>query len=180
MVYQVGILKKTVALKHRDYTFLGLTQSLCPTCRRLVPAKIIAREGRVYFRKRCPEHGERDDFICSDVTRYDLTSTSLPAKLPQETFTTSEHGCPLDCGLCEQHEQHTCIGVIEITDGSTDYNTTRFRETVFMDLTKTAVNRLAFGEGHKLAPLGCCAVAVTPDWLRSEMMLDVFGVTEDN
>ena len=70
--------------------------------------------------------------------------------------------------------------VIEITDGSTDYNTTRFRETVFMDLTKTAVNRLAFGEGHELAPLGCCAVAVTPGWLRSEMMLDVFGVTEDN
>ena len=117
MVYQVGILKKTAALKHRDYTFLGLTQSLCPTCRRLVPAKIIARQGRVYFRKRCPEHGERDDFICGDVTRYDLTSTSLPAKLPQETFTTSQHGCPFDCGLCEQHEQHTCIGVIEITDG---------------------------------------------------------------
>ena len=104
------------AVKHRDYTFLGLTQSLCPDCRKLVSAKIIARDGRVYFRKRCPEHGERDDFICSDVTRYDLTATSLPAKLPQQTFAAVEHGCPFDCGLCEQHEQHTCIGVIEITD----------------------------------------------------------------
>ena len=70
--------------------------------------------------------------------------------------------------------------VVEITDGANDYNTTRFRETVFMDLTKTAVNRLAFGQGHELAPLGCCAVAVSPGWLRSEMMLDVFGVTEEN
>lgn len=105
------------AAKHRDYTFLGLTQSLCPECRRLVQAKIIARNGRVYFRKRCPEHGEREDFVCSDVTRYDLSSTSLPAKLPQQVFASEQHGCPFDCGLCEQHEQHTCIGVIEITDG---------------------------------------------------------------
>ncbi|MPY92290.1 MAG: SDR family NAD(P)-dependent oxidoreductase [Acidimicrobiia bacterium] len=70
--------------------------------------------------------------------------------------------------------------VVEVTDGTTEYNTPRFRETVFMDLTKTAVNRLAWGEGHELEPRGCCAVAVTPGWLRSEMMLDVFGVTEDS
>ncbi|MCC6511608.1 MAG: radical SAM protein [Pirellulaceae bacterium] len=105
-----------LATRHRDYTFLGLTQSLCPECRALVPAKIVSRAGRVYFRKRCPEHGEREDFICSDVSRYDLTATSLPAKLPKQTFVQSDKGCPFDCGLCEEHEQHTCIGVIEITD----------------------------------------------------------------
>lgn len=104
------------APKHRDYTFLGLTRSLCPECRQVVPAKIIARGQRVYFRKTCPEHGTREDFICSDVTRYDLTQTSLPAKLPQLTFAEPQHGCPYDCGLCSEHEQHTCIGVIEITD----------------------------------------------------------------
>ncbi len=104
------------ARHYRDYTFLGLTQSLCPECYQLVPAKIITRGQRVYFRKRCPEHGEREDFICSDVSRYDLTSTSLPAKLPRQMYAESQHGCPFDCGLCEQHEQHTCIGVIEITD----------------------------------------------------------------
>jgi len=102
--------------KHRDYTFLGMTQSLCPACRRIVPAKIISRGGRVYFRKTCPEHGQRDDFICSDVQRYDLVSTSLPAKLPKQFFAEPSQGCPLDCGLCTEHEQHTCIGVIEITD----------------------------------------------------------------
>jgi 7,8-dihydro-6-hydroxymethylpterin dimethyltransferase len=103
--------------KHRDYTFLGLTQSLCPDCRKVVPAKIVARGKRVYFRKQCPEHGTREDFICSDVARYDLVQTSLPAKLPKQTFVDSERGCPLDCGLCSEHEQHTCIAVIEISDG---------------------------------------------------------------
>ena len=82
----------------------------------MVPAKIVSRAGRVYFRKKCPTHGDREDFICSDVSRYDLTSTSLPAKLPRQVFAESDKGCPLDCGLCEEHEQHTCIGVIEITD----------------------------------------------------------------
>lgn len=104
-------------VRHRDYTFLGLTQSLCPECRGVVPAKIIAKGKRVYFRKTCPTHGQRDDFICSDVSRYDRTETSLPAKLPAHTFAETEHGCPYDCGLCSEHEQHTCIGVIEITDG---------------------------------------------------------------
>lgn len=70
--------------------------------------------------------------------------------------------------------------VVEITDGTTEFNTPRFRETVFMDLTKTAVNRLAWGEGHELEKVGGTAVAVTPGWLRSEMMLEVFGVREDN
>ncbi len=104
-------------VRHRDYTYLGLTQSLCPECRRVVPAKIIVRGKRVYFRKQCPEHGLREDFICSDYVRYDRVETSLPAKLPQQTSVEPLHGCPLDCGLCSEHEQHTCIAVLEITDG---------------------------------------------------------------
>jgi NAD(P)-dependent dehydrogenase (short-subunit alcohol dehydrogenase family) len=70
--------------------------------------------------------------------------------------------------------------VVEVTDGTTEFNTPRFRETVFMDVTKTAVNRLAWGEGHELESVGGCALAVSPGWLRSEMMLDVFGVTEED
>ncbi len=106
-----------LARRHRDYTFLGLTDSLCPECKSVVPAKIIARGKRVYFRKQCKTHGTREDFICSDLDRYDLVATSLPAKLPRRVFAKEQSGCPYDCGLCEQHEQHTCIGVIEITDG---------------------------------------------------------------
>lgn len=99
----------------RDYTFLGTTRSLCPVCRRLVDAKIITRQGRVYFRKRCPEHGLIEDFVCSDVAYYDRHDYSQPARLPQAFGTASDKGCPYDCGLCPEHEQHTCIALIEIT-----------------------------------------------------------------
>ena len=70
--------------------------------------------------------------------------------------------------------------VVEVTDGTTDYNASRYRISVFYDLAKVAVNRLAFSQGHELAPHGATAVAVTPGWLRSEMMLDNFGVSEAN
>src|SRR5206468_7194230 len=82
----------------RDYTFLGTTRSLCPQCRRLVDAKIIVREGRVYFRKRCPEHGVIEDFVCSDVTYYDRNELSQPARAPQAYGTRDDKGCPFDCG----------------------------------------------------------------------------------
>lgn len=67
---------------------------------------------------------------------------------------------------------------VEVTDGTRRYNEQNFRLSVFYDLAKTAVNRLAFAHGHELAPYGATAVAVTPGWLRSEMMLDNWGVTE--
>lgn len=70
--------------------------------------------------------------------------------------------------------------LVEITDGTTEFNATNYRISVFYDLAKTAVNRLAFSQGHELAPHGATAVAVTPGWLRSEMMLDNWSVTEDS
>jgi uncharacterized radical SAM superfamily Fe-S cluster-containing enzyme len=99
----------------RDYTFLGTTRSLCPACRRLLDAKIIVRAGRVYFRKRCPEHGLVEDLVCSDVAYYDRHEHSQPARLPRAFGTRADRGCPLDCGLCPEHEQHTCIALVEIT-----------------------------------------------------------------
>jgi len=68
----------------------------------------------------------------------------------------------------------------EVTDGTADYNASRYRISVFYDLAKAAVNRLAFSQGHELGPHGATAVAITPGWLRSEMMLDNFGVAEEN
>jgi len=100
----------------RDYNFLGTTQSLCPDCLELVPAKIIVRRGRVYFRKRCAIHGEREDFVCSDVDFYDRTEYTVPARLSAEYGIEPNKGCPYDCGLCTEHEQHTCIGLVELTD----------------------------------------------------------------
>ena len=99
----------------RDYTFLGTTRSPCPRCRRLVDAKIIIRCNRVYLRKQCPEHGTIDDFICSDVAYYDRHEYAQPARLPRVFGTRPDKGCPYDCGLCTEHEQHTCIALVEIT-----------------------------------------------------------------
>jgi NAD(P)-dependent dehydrogenase (short-subunit alcohol dehydrogenase family) len=70
--------------------------------------------------------------------------------------------------------------VVEMTDGTAEYNASHYRLSVFYDLAKTAVIRLAFSQGHELAPHGCAAVALTPGWLRSEMMLEHYGVTEEN
>ncbi|MBS1694946.1 MAG: SDR family oxidoreductase [Actinobacteria bacterium] len=70
--------------------------------------------------------------------------------------------------------------LVEITDGTGDYNAENYRLSVFYDLAKVAVNRLAFSQGHELAVYGATAVSVTPGWLRSEMMLDNYGVAEQN
>jgi NAD(P)-dependent dehydrogenase (short-subunit alcohol dehydrogenase family) len=70
--------------------------------------------------------------------------------------------------------------VVEMTDGTREYNDANYREPAFYDLAKSAVIRLAFAQSVELAEHGCAAVALTPGWLRSEMMLENFGVTEDN
>jgi NAD(P)-dependent dehydrogenase (short-subunit alcohol dehydrogenase family) len=69
--------------------------------------------------------------------------------------------------------------VVEMTDGTREYNDSRYRVNTFYDLAKNAVLRLAFAQAEELAPHGCTAVALTPGWLRSEMMLENYGVTEE-
>ncbi|MFE9931270.1 SDR family oxidoreductase [Streptomyces sp. NPDC005533] len=70
--------------------------------------------------------------------------------------------------------------VVEMTDGTAEYNASHYRVSFFYDIAKSAVLRMAFALGHELGPRGATAVALTPGWLRSEMMLDNFGVTEEN
>jgi NAD(P)-dependent dehydrogenase (short-subunit alcohol dehydrogenase family) len=108
------------------------------------------------------------------IWRHDLEAGLRILRLAVDThLITSHHLLPLlidrPGGL-----------LIEVTDGTTAFNAERYRISVFYDLAKVAVNRLAFSQGHELAPYGATAVALTPGWLRSEMMLDNFGVTEEN
>jgi NAD(P)-dependent dehydrogenase (short-subunit alcohol dehydrogenase family) len=70
--------------------------------------------------------------------------------------------------------------LVEVTDGTNEYNASTYRISVYYDLAKVSVNRLAFSQGHELAPYGATAVAITPGWLRSEMMLESYGVSEKN
>ncbi len=138
----------------RSYTFLGTTQSLCPECRRVVPAKIVSRDGRVYFQKRCPEHGDREDFVCSDVTRYDQMEFAVPAKVPREFGVEPDRGCPLDCGLCTDHEQHTCIGLVELTSSCNLSCPMCYAESgahghhLTLEQCKAAIDRLVEVEGR--------------------------------
>ncbi|WP_203977996.1 SDR family oxidoreductase [Planotetraspora silvatica] len=70
--------------------------------------------------------------------------------------------------------------VVEMTDGTAQYNAENYRISFFYDLAKTSVNRMAFAQAKELAPHGGTAVSLTPGWMRSEMMLDIFRVTEAN
>ncbi|MDQ0076432.1 SDR family oxidoreductase [Arthrobacter oryzae] len=70
--------------------------------------------------------------------------------------------------------------VVEMTDGTREYNADHYRVSTFYDQAKNAVLRLAFSQAEELKPFGCTAVALTPGWMRSEMMLEHFGVTEAN
>lgn len=138
----------------REHTFLGMTQSLCPICLDVVPAKIICRRGRVFFRKRCPTHGTRDDFVCSDVNWFDKGNYQIPGKLPLQFGVRPERGCPYDCGLCTEHEQHTCIALLEITDSCNLTCPMCFAESapgrthVCVDQCKRAIDRLVRVEGR--------------------------------
>ena len=108
------------------------------------------------------------------IWKHDLAKGLRILRLAVEThLVTSHHLLPLlidkPGGL-----------LVEVTDGTAEYNASRYRISVYYDLAKVAVNRLAFSQGHELQPHGATAVAITPGWLRSEMMLEHFGVSEAN
>jgi len=70
--------------------------------------------------------------------------------------------------------------VVEVTDGTDEYNATHYRVSFFYDLAKASVSRMAFALAHELKPHGATAISLTPGWLRSEAMLEAYGVTEEN
>jgi NAD(P)-dependent dehydrogenase (short-subunit alcohol dehydrogenase family) len=70
--------------------------------------------------------------------------------------------------------------VVEVTDGTDEYNAANYRVSFFYDLAKASVNRMAFALAHELKPHGATALSLTPGWLRSEAMLDAYRVTEAN
>src|SRR5262249_23376693 len=98
-----------------DYVFHELTRSICPECRRVLDAKILLRNNKVYLRRRCPEHGEFEALVYGDAQAYtSATKFNKPGTVPLEFTTAIQHGCPHDCGLCPDHQQHTCLGIIEV------------------------------------------------------------------
>ncbi|MGE0059015.1 MAG: radical SAM protein [Dehalococcoidia bacterium] len=98
-----------------NYIFHELTRSICPECRAVIDAQILLRDNRVYMRKRCPEHGWFEGLVSSDAQSYvDNARFNKPGTIPLAFSTEVKDGCPLDCGICPEHKQHTCLGLIEV------------------------------------------------------------------
>jgi uncharacterized radical SAM superfamily Fe-S cluster-containing enzyme len=101
----------------RPYLFYELTNSLCSTCLAKVEAKVVIQNDRVYLHKFCPEHKLHKVLISTDAEYYKLSRQTLKAgQMPLKFQTPIKYGCPFDCGLCPDHEQHSCLTLIEITD----------------------------------------------------------------
>jgi uncharacterized radical SAM superfamily Fe-S cluster-containing enzyme len=101
----------------RPYVFYGQTQSLCEICLAVVPAKIILQDDCVYYMKRCADHGQQKTLISTDIDYYLRCKQYLkPGDMPHKFQTRIERGCPHDCGLCPDHEQHSCLAIFDIID----------------------------------------------------------------
>ena len=108
----------TPAKHDADYVFYELTRSICPECRRVIDAQILLRDNKVYIRKRCPEHGRFEALVYGDAEAYTANSKfNKPGTIPLRFTTEIERGCPHDCGLCPDHQQHACLGIIEVNSG---------------------------------------------------------------
>jgi 7,8-dihydro-6-hydroxymethylpterin dimethyltransferase len=101
----------------RPYLFYGLTNSVCSKCLNKVEAKIIFRDDNVYLSKHCLIHGHEDVLIADDIEYYKLCQEFIkPGDMPLKFNTPIARGCPYDCGLCPDHEQHSCLTLVEVTD----------------------------------------------------------------
>ena len=101
----------------RPYVFWGQTTSLCETCLALVPAKIIIKDNEVWYEKRCQQHGAQSTLVSSDAAYWRLCKDYIkPGDRPLNLQSRTEYGCPYDCGLCPDHEQHSCLALIEINE----------------------------------------------------------------
>ena len=101
-----------------DSIFHELTRSICPECKRVIDAQIHLKGGRVIMRKRCPDHGWFGSLVHPDQEEYLASQVfNKPGTIPLEFNTEVKEGCPLDCGLCPEHKQHTCLALIEVNTG---------------------------------------------------------------
>ena len=108
----------TTEARVRPYLFYDVAVSICSTCFRRVDAKIVFEDDRVYMLKRCPVHGHERVLMADDVDYYRRMREVFikPPEMPAVYNTPVKWGCPYDCGLCNDHEQHSCLSLVEIAD----------------------------------------------------------------
>ncbi|HEY1293847.1 MAG TPA: radical SAM protein [Chloroflexota bacterium] len=102
----------------RPYLFYDVAVSICSTCYRKVEGKIVFEDNRVYLLKRCPVHGGERVLMADDVDYYRRCREVFikPPEMPNVFNTPVRWGCPYDCGLCADHQQHSCLSLVEVTD----------------------------------------------------------------
>ncbi|WP_406497414.1 SDR family oxidoreductase [Streptomyces sp. NBC_01604] len=150
------------------------TDHLDPAQVRTLVDRIAGEQGRLDVLVNDVWGGETLFAWDTPVWEHDLDKGLRLLRLAVETHAiTSHHALPLLL-------RHPGGLVVEMTDGTAEYNRDTYRVNFFYDLAKASVLRMAFALAHELGPRGATAVALTPGWLRSEMMLDNFGVREDN
>lgn len=104
-------------MAERNYVYYDFTLSVCNECLKRVDAKIIFKDQKVWMVKRCPEHGTQQSLLSTDIDYYKKCRNYMKAsEMPLKFNTDTHHGCPYDCGLCPDHEQHSCLSLIEVTD----------------------------------------------------------------
>jgi 7,8-dihydro-6-hydroxymethylpterin dimethyltransferase len=107
-----------MAERVRPYLFYDVAVSLCSTCYRKVEGKIVFEQGAVWMLKRCPVHGGERVLLADDVDYYRRCREVFlkPPEMPRVFNTPVRWGCPYDCGLCSDHQQHSCLALVELTD----------------------------------------------------------------
>src|SRR5215468_6833338 len=101
--------------QERHEVFVEYTKSICPVCKVVVDAQVNIRGNKVYLRKRCREHGWFEALVYGDAQAYQASARfNKPGTLPLKFQTEVREGCPHDCGLCPEHKQHACLGLVEI------------------------------------------------------------------
>lgn len=104
-------------MPERPYIYYDFTVSICSVCLRRVDAKIVFDDGNVYMLKNCPHHGREKVLIATDIDYYkNCRNYAKRSEMPLKFNTKTHYGCPYDCGLCQDHEQHSCLTVVEVTD----------------------------------------------------------------
>jgi 7,8-dihydro-6-hydroxymethylpterin dimethyltransferase len=100
-----------------SYVYYDHTISLCNECHKRVSAKIVFQDEKVFMLKRCSEHGFQKSVIADDIAFYkEIRNFNKASEYPKEPHTHTDYGCPMDCGICADHEQHSCLTLIEVTD----------------------------------------------------------------
>jgi uncharacterized radical SAM superfamily Fe-S cluster-containing enzyme len=102
----------------RPYLFYDVAVSICSKCYRKIEGKIIFESGNVFLLKRCPQHGNEKILMADDIEYYRRCREVFikPPEMPRAFNTPVKWGCPYDCGLCSDHQQHSCLSLIEICD----------------------------------------------------------------